>query len=126
MLLFCFNIAKLGYYFVFVFANSNFCSTKQHFFPYAKHQLSLISATTLFLSQQPTSNSTTYCYQHVHFFLQLFVKQQPIQLIFQQSACQPNHFISTQQFYFLVFYVSSLKFFGQTCHFYAKSSGGAM
>ena len=61
-----------------------------------------------------------------HFFLQLFVNKQPIQLIFQQSACQPNHFISTQQFYFLVFYRSSLNFFGQTCHFYAKSSGGAM
>ena len=46
-----------------------------------------------------------------HFFLQLFVNKQPIQLIFQQSACQPNHYISTQQFYFLVFYRSSLIFF---------------
>ena len=37
-------------------------------FRLCQHQLSLISATTLFLSQQQTSNSTTYCYQHVHFF----------------------------------------------------------
>ena len=28
--------------------------------------------------------------------------------------------------HFLVFHRSSLNFFGQTCHFYAKSSGGAM
>ena len=61
-----------------------------------------------------------------HFFLQLFVNKQPFNSFFQQSAFQPNLFISIQPLHFLVFHRSSLNFFGQTCHFYAKSSGGAM
>ena len=59
-------------------------------------------------------------------FLQIFVNKQPINSFFQQPAFQPNLFISIQPLHFLVSYRSSLNFFGQTCHFNAKSSGGAM
>ena len=37
-------------------------------FPLCQTSTFAYLTTTLFLSQQQTSNSTTYCYQHVHFF----------------------------------------------------------
>ena len=92
-------MAKLGYYFVFVFANSNFCSNQTTLFHLCQTTPFRLYQTTLFLSQQQTATQQLIATNMFTFstYLSLILctfYQQPLQLfLISQPIPTTNRFV---------------------------------